>query len=123
MFGGIPERFPRLTLCFAHGGGAMPYVIGRLERGFDVSPACRAKSAARPAASLARMYYDTITHDGRALEYLIQRVGASQVLLGSDYPFDIGDPDPVRTVEKLEIEREARQAILGGNATALLGLG
>lgn len=123
LLGGVLERFPGLRLCFAHGGGAMPYVIGRLERGFDVSPACRAKAAERPAAALGRVYYDTIVHDAPALEYLIARVGASRVLLGSDYPFDIGDPDPVRTVEKLGIDRGAKRAILGGNAAALLHLG
>jgi aminocarboxymuconate-semialdehyde decarboxylase len=122
LFGGVAERFPGLRLCFAHGGGAMPYVIGRLERGFDVSPDCRLRTGERPAAALRRFYYDTIVHDGAALEYLIARVGASQVLMGSDYPFDIGDPDPVRTVERLGIPRAARQAICGATAAALFGL-
>lgn len=122
IFGGVLERHPRLRLCLAHGGGALPSVIGRLDRGYDVSDACRAGGAGRPASYLGRVWYDTITHDVTALDHLVARVGASQVLLGSDYPFAIGDLDPVRTVEKLGVERPARDAILGGNAATLLGL-
>lgn len=122
IFGGVLERHPRLRLCLAHGGGALPSVIGRLEHGYDVSELCRAAGAGRPASYLGRLWYDTITHDVGALEFLIARAGASQVLLGSDYPFAIGDLDPVRTVEKLGVDRTARDAVLGGNAAALLGL-
>lgn len=123
FFGGVLDRFPRLRLCFAYGGGALPSVIGRLERGFDTSADCRSRGAGRPASYLGRVWYDTITHDVAALAHLISRVGASQVLVGSDYPFEIGDPDPVSTVERLDLDQLARQAILGGNAAALLGLG
>lgn len=122
FFGGVLERHPRLRLCLAHGGGALPAVIGRLAQGFAVSPVCRARGAASPATYLARVYYDTITHDAIALEQLVGRVGARQVLMGSDYPFDIGDLDPVRTVEKLRLDPAEREAILGGNAAGLLGV-
>jgi aminocarboxymuconate-semialdehyde decarboxylase len=122
VFGGVLERYPRLRVCLAHGGGAVPSVIGRLERGFTVEGACRARGAQPPTTYLRRVWYDTITHDRPALEFLVARVGASQVVLGSDYPFSIGDPDPVATVEALRIERAAKDAILGGNAAALLGL-
>jgi aminocarboxymuconate-semialdehyde decarboxylase len=122
IFGGVLERHPRLRLCLAHGGGALPAVIGRLEHGYEVSESCRAHGAGHPASYFQRFWYDTITHDPAALDCLVARVGASQVLLGSDYPFAIGDLDPVRTVEKLGVDRAAREAILGGNAAALLGL-
>jgi aminocarboxymuconate-semialdehyde decarboxylase len=123
LFGGVLERHPRLRLCLAHGGGALPSVIGRLEKGYEVFDVCRGQGAGRPAAYLGRLWYDTITHDVTALEALVARVGAGRVLLGSDYPFTIGDLDPVRTVENLGVDRGARDAILGGNAAALLGLG
>ena len=122
MFGGVLERHPRLRFCLAHGGGALPSVIGRLEKGFEIESSCRANCANRPVSQLRRMWYDTVTHDVDALDYLIGRVGASQILLGSDYPFAIGDLDPVRTVERLSIDRMSRDAILGGNAATLLGL-
>jgi aminocarboxymuconate-semialdehyde decarboxylase len=122
LFGGVFERHPRLRVCLAHGGGALPAVIGRLEKGYEVFEVCRAHGAGRPAGYLGRLWYDTITHDVTALEALVARVGAGRVLLGSDYPFTIGDLDPVRTVEKLGIDRAARDAILGGNAISLLDL-
>jgi aminocarboxymuconate-semialdehyde decarboxylase len=120
VFGGVLDRFPGLRLAFAHGGGAVPYVIGRLERGYAVEPECRAAGGRSPVTHLRRVYYDTITHDAQALQYLVGRVGASQILMGSDWPFSIGDLDPVATVDKLDLEPAARAAILGGNAAALL---
>lgn len=122
VLGGVADRFPGLRVCFAHGGGAILSVVGRLDRGWELAPGGRAAGARRPAESLRRFWYDTITHDVVALDHLVARVGASQVLLGSDYPFDIGDLDPVGTVGKLDLEPDARAAILGGNAAALLGL-
>lgn len=122
IFGGVLERHRQLRVCLAHGGGALPSVIGRLGHGWEVSDACRAHGAAHPASYLGRFWYDTITHDPAALEDLVARVGASQVLLGSDYPFAIGDREPVRTVEKLAVDAAARAAMLGGNAGLLLGL-
>ncbi len=122
MFGGVLDRHPRLRFCFAHGGGAICSVIGRLDKGFEIDGSCRVNCASRPASRLGRLWYDTVTHDVDALDYLISRVGASQLLLGSDYPFAIGDLDPVRTVERLGIDRKSRDAILGGNAATLLGL-
>lgn len=122
IFGGVLDRFPGLRLVFAHGGGAVPYVIGRLERGYTVEPGCRAAGGRSPATHLGRVYYDTITHDIQALQYLIARVGASQIVMGSDWPYSIGDLDPVTTVRKLGLDGADSTAILGANAAALLGL-
>jgi aminocarboxymuconate-semialdehyde decarboxylase len=119
IFGSVLERYPQLRVCLAHGGGALPSVIGRLERSYDVFEVCWRHGAGPPASYLRRLWYDTITHDVDALEAL---VGADRVVLGSDYPFAIGDLDPVRTVEKLGVDRADRDAILGGNGTALLRL-
>lgn len=122
VFGGVLDRFPNLRLVLAHGGGAVPYVIGRLERGYVLDPECRAAGGRSPSTHLGRVYYDTITHDVQALQYLIARVGAARVLLGSDWPFSIGDLDPLATVRKLGLEPEACAAIMGRNAAALLGV-
>lgn len=122
IFGGVLERFPRLRICLAHGGGAFPAVAGRLERGWVLEAECRGRGGARPREYLRRFWYDTITYDVAALDELVARVGAERVMMGSDYPFEIGDPDPVATVGELGVSREAKQAILGDNAAALLGL-
>lgn len=123
MFGGVLDRHPGLRFCVAHGGGAICSVIGRLEKGFEIDESCRVSCTTRPTSQLGRLWYDTVTHDVDALDHLIGRVGASQVVLGSDYPFAIGDLDPVRSVERLGIDRKSRDAILGENAAALLGMG
>lgn len=122
IFGGVLERFPKLRFCLAHGGGALPAVIGRLGRGWEITPECRANGATRPGHYLTRFWYDTITYDVGILETLVSKVGAERVLLGSDYPFDIADPDPVATVGALPLDRDAKRAILGENAAALLGI-
>jgi aminocarboxymuconate-semialdehyde decarboxylase len=121
-FGGALERFPALRQCFAHGGGAILAVAGRPDRGHGLDPTCRARGGRKPSDYLQRFWYDTITHDANALQYLVSRVGASQVVLGSDYPFDIGDREPVATVSGLDLDESDREAILVGNAAALLGL-
>ncbi|MFH1756432.1 MAG: amidohydrolase family protein [Pseudomonadota bacterium] len=124
IFGGVIEDFPRLKFCFAHGGGFVPYQIGRLDRGFRVRPDCREIIKNAPSEYFKLLYFDTITHYPPALEYLIKTVGSDHVLLGSDAPFDVADPDPVATISQLKsIPSKEKEKILGGNATKLLGIG
>lgn len=123
VFGGVLERFPRLTLCFAHGGGFIPYQRGRLQHGWQVRPEPRATIRGRPEEALQRLYYDTILHSDAALAYLVGSAGSDHVLLGSDYPFDMGPGDPVGEVTGLAGVSEADQRlILGTTAERLLGL-
>lgn len=123
VFGGVLDRLPRLQICLPHAGGALPYLAGRLERGQRVRPEAQ-KRARRPVrAYLRRFCYDTITHSGPALRYLIETVGADRVMVGSDFCFDMGYELPRRIVEKeLRLKRQDRERILRGNATRLLGL-
>jgi mannose-6-phosphate isomerase-like protein (cupin superfamily) len=97
VFGGVLEDFPRLKFCFAHGGGFIPYQRGRLEHGYRVKPECRRKIPRPPSDYLNLLYFDTVTHYLPALEYLIRTAGVDNVLLGSDYPFDVRDSDPVNS--------------------------
>lgn len=123
IFGGVLNRFPRLQVCLAHAGGALPFLIGRLDRVHRVRDEAREKLRRPPTAYLRRLYFDTITHHGPALEYLVSLVGADRVVLGSDYRFDMGIADPagaVRAVRRLS--RTDRSAILGGVAAKLLKL-
>ncbi len=123
IFGGVLDRLPRLQVCLPHAGGAFPYLIGRLSRGWKVRSEC--KHVKRPpSAYLRRFTYDTISHSSQALRYLIGLVGADRVLLGSDYCFDMGYARPVQVVTGLRgLSRSDQARILGGNAKRLLRLG
>ncbi|HEY2212717.1 MAG TPA: amidohydrolase family protein [Bradyrhizobium sp.] len=121
VFGGVLERYPRLKICLSHGGGYVPYQAGRFQHAYDVRPEAKAHLPNGPGASLGRLYYDTILHSKPALEFLISSAGPDRVLLGSDYPFDMGNLDCVARVRALSIESDTRDLILGGYARTVLG--
>lgn len=123
MFGGVLERFPSLRVCLAHGGGFLPYQVGRLERGYRAIGSSRgARLTTSPLELLRRLYYDTVLHSPDAIGHLVDRVGPDRVLLGSDYPFEMGDPDPIGTVTAVDsLDGDARDLILAGNADRLVG--
>jgi aminocarboxymuconate-semialdehyde decarboxylase len=118
---GVLERFPRLRVLLAHGGGALPIVRGRLRRAYALRPEAAARITEGPDASLRRFYYDTVTHDADLLAGLVRYAGPEHVLLGSDRPFDMGTDHPVDEVRGLGLGPEA-ELILGGNAGRLLDL-
>jgi aminocarboxymuconate-semialdehyde decarboxylase len=121
IFSGLLDRFPKLTICLPHAGGAFPYLIGRLNHGWKVRQECR--SVKKPPLSyLRRFTYDTISHAPESLRYLIDLVGADRVMLGSDYCFDMGYERPVKAVTALKLSRNDEEKILGGNAARLLRL-
>jgi aminocarboxymuconate-semialdehyde decarboxylase len=123
IFSGVLEKYPGLKIILAHAGGQFPYIIGRMEHGYEVRPECREKVHAPPFAFFKNFYFDIITHNSSALRYLISLAGSDHVLLGSDYPYDMGDPDPVKTVSQLPgMKAKDRQRILRENAIALFGL-
>jgi aminocarboxymuconate-semialdehyde decarboxylase len=122
MLGGVLDRFPRLRFVLVHGGGYLPYQIGRLERGAVAAPPpVRTRSARTPRGHLSSFYFDTVLHDDRALRYLAEVAGAGHVVLGSDYPFPMRDDSPVATVERAIGAPGARTTILSGTASELLG--
>jgi aminocarboxymuconate-semialdehyde decarboxylase len=118
IFGGVLDLHPDLILILAHGGGYWPYQFGRFDRGYAVRPECRGAARA-PRAYLRAFYYDTVVHSAEALRYLIGLVGAERVLLGTDSPFDMGDPEPLAALDAAGIAPADRQAIIHGNAAAL----
>jgi len=120
IFGGVIERYPAISFCFAHGGGFLPYQAGRFIHGWNVRPEPKQFLARGPAESLGRIYYDTILHSDAALQFLIGSVGADRVMLGSDYPFDMGYYEGVRQVRSLSIPKHEQELILGETARTLL---
>jgi aminocarboxymuconate-semialdehyde decarboxylase len=105
-----------------HGGGFLPYHIGRFDRAHETRPEARANDAGLPSGYLRRFHYDTLVQRPDALGYLVRLVGHDRVLLGSDHPFWMGDPDPLRVVREAELEPTARAAIFGDNAARVFGL-
>jgi aminocarboxymuconate-semialdehyde decarboxylase len=123
VFGGVLERHPNLKFCFAHGGGFMPYQVGRMNHGWSVRPEGKVNLKHKPEDSIRRLYFDCILHSEPALRYLVETFGADHVLLGSDYPFDMGMLDCVSQVRALGVPAQDRDTILGAAAVRLLGQG
>jgi aminocarboxymuconate-semialdehyde decarboxylase len=121
VFSGVLERYPTLKFCLAHGGGFVPYQAGRFLHGWHVRTEPKKKLPKPPTESLERFYFDTIVHSKEVLEFLVGIAGADRVLLGSDYPFDMGMPDGVLQVRGLSLPAAEQAAILGGRAQTLLG--
>jgi aminocarboxymuconate-semialdehyde decarboxylase len=123
IFGGVLDRHRGLKIVAAHGGGYLPSYCGRTNHGHDVRPEAKGGAQLRPVEYLRKMWFDTLVYEPEGLQHLVNVVGASQVVVGSDYPFDMGHYDPHGLIGATPglTEKEAA-AILGGNAAALLGL-
>jgi len=135
MFGGVFDRFPRLRVAFAHGGGAFPFTIGRIEHGFNVRPdlvaidsqinprSYLARFDERGAAAPARFYVDSLVHDADALRLLLKFFGAERIALGSDYPFPLGEAHPGELIESMpDFSPEEKTRLLSGSAREFLAL-
>lgn len=124
IFGGVLERYPRLKVCFAHGGGAFPFTIGRIEHGFNVRPdLCAVENPINPRKYIGQIYTDSLVHDEKALKLLVDTIGQENVILGSDYPFPLGEHHPGKLIEDVyKDDLELRDKLLGGNALRFLGL-
>jgi aminocarboxymuconate-semialdehyde decarboxylase len=120
VLSGTMEEYPRLRVLLSHGGGVLPSLRGRLDHGARVRPEIDLPRP--PSDYLRRFYYDTITHDATLLRELVDFAGADHVLLGSDYPFDMGTDDPVGEVRAARLGAEAEALVLGGSAARLFGL-
>ncbi len=99
IFGGVLEKLPALRIGFAHGGGAFPWLLGRIEKGFTARPdLCATDNRVNPRAYLGKFFVDSLVHDVRALAYLVELLGPRAVAMGSDYPFPLGEDDPGRLI-------------------------
>jgi len=123
LFGGVLERLPGLRIAFAHGGGAFPGTFGRIAHGFEVRPDLVAvDNPVHPRAYLGRFWVDSLVHDAETLRGLLRLFGPSNVMLGSDYPFPLGEAAPGSLIRSLgDLAATTRQGLLGDNAWAWLG--
>jgi len=123
IFDGVLDRHPGLKICIAHGGGYAPAYAGRFDHGFHARPDCRQRISEPPSTYMRRLYFDTMVFEPDQLEFLIRKYGADHVLLGTDYPYDMGEDDPVGLVNRVEgLEEAQRAAVCGLNAARLLKL-
>jgi aminocarboxymuconate-semialdehyde decarboxylase len=122
IHGGVLDRLPNLKTLFAHGGGYACCGAPRFDHGYSVRAEARANAAMFPSEYLNQMWYDSLVYTYPALRQLIETVGLDKVMLGTDFPADMGQVNPVDWIEGSDLTDAERTAILGGNAAALLGL-
>ena len=123
VFGGVLERLPRLKICLAHGGGSFPYTIGRIEHGFNMRPDLVATDNPHtPRKYLKQLYFDSWVADPRALQYLLDTVGTDRVMLGTDYPFPLGEQEPGAGIAALDIDHIGQARLYHGTALEWLDL-
>lgn len=123
LFGGVFEKFPKLRIAFAHGGGSFPYTIGRIEHGFTVRPdLVQIDNATNPRDYLGRFWVDSLVHDEKAFQLLRETVGDNKICLGSDYPFPLGEHKPGELIEQLILKKEIQEKLLYKNALDWLGV-
>jgi aminocarboxymuconate-semialdehyde decarboxylase len=121
IFGGVLDRYPRLKFCVAHAGGYLPHYPSRMDHAWRARPDASTVIKKKPSSYLKKFYFDTITFDTQVLDSLIERYGPRQVLLGSDYPYDMGEDNPVKLIKSVaRLSEEEQNLIMGGNAARLL---
>ena len=122
VFGGVLDAFPKLTVMLPQAGGTFPWLVGRMDHGWEVRKECQ-QIKARPSEYLQRFYYDTITHEPRIMRSLLDLVGAERVVLGSDYDQDMSYEQPVEFVDSIPgLSARERKLVLEDNASRLLNL-
>jgi len=124
IFGGVFSKLPALKVCFAHGGGSFPCTIGRIEHGWKCRPdLCQVDCKVNPRDFLGKFWVDSLVHDENVLRYVVDLVGKNRVVLGSDYPFPLGEDQPGHLIESSNLfDDEEKESMLGGNALHFLGI-
>lgn len=123
IFSGVMEKLPRLRFCFAHAGGSFIPTIGRLEHGFNCRPDLVAiDNPVPPSHYLGKFWVDSVTHDAALLDYIIGKIGADKIAMGSDYPFPLGDLEMGKFIEEMNLTEEQRLQIFSGSTLTWLNL-
>jgi aminocarboxymuconate-semialdehyde decarboxylase len=117
------ERFPKLRIAFAHGGGSFPYTLGRIEHGFDVRPDLVAiDNKKSPREYLGKFWVDSLVHDEHAFNFLLAIIGADKICVGSDYPFPLGEQRPGEMIERMQLKKDLQEKLFEKNALSWLGM-
>ena len=123
IFGGVFERLPNLRVAFAHGGGSFPSTIGRVSHGFDVRPdLCAVDNKKHPRDYIGKFYIDSLVHDPKMLEYIVDVIGADKIALGTDYPFPLGELQPGQLINSMPWEDAQKEQLLSKSALDWLGM-
>ena len=123
IFGGVFERLPNLRVAFAHGGGSFPSTIGRIEHGFECRPDLVAiDNKVNPRNYIGKFFLDSLVHEPKMLEFIVDLFGANRIALGSDYPFPLGENEPGKLIREMNFDAATKQALLGGSALEWLNL-
>ena len=123
VFGGVFDKLPNLRVAFAHGGGAFPGIIGRVEHGFNVRPEIVATAISRnPREYLGQFFVDSLVHEPAMLNYMIDLFGSNRIALGSDYPFPLGEHHPGKMIEEMDLDDNTRANLLADAALEWLAL-
>ena len=123
IFGGVFEKLPNLRIAFAHGGGAFPSIIGRLEHGYNVRPDIVAThNKHNPRDYIGKFYLDSLVHEPSVLQYMIDLFGADCIALGSDYPFPLGEKNPGKMIKNMKLEKNIVSALYADTALKWLNL-
>ncbi|MCQ3803768.1 MAG: amidohydrolase family protein [bacterium] len=122
LFGGVLERYPDLVICMVHGGGYMPYQLGRWEKGYKVVPHLTAENISKsPLEFVRHLYFDSLVHFPEALSFLMDLVGPTQMVVGTDYPYPMHERAPAAFIDSIpRLTNEAREMILHGNVSRIL---
>ncbi len=122
IFSGVLEKCPELRVCFAHGGGSFPATIGRIEHGFEVRPDLFQDNLHDPRKYFDRMYFDSLVHEPAMLGHLISLAGAEHVMLGTDYPFPLGELEPGKLIESMQFDGATKATLFHAAAAKWLGV-
>jgi aminocarboxymuconate-semialdehyde decarboxylase len=121
IFGGVFEQFPKLRVAFAHGGGAFPGTIGRIEHGFNVRPdLCAVDNGVNPKKYLGKFYLDSLVHDQKMLKHIINLMGSEKIALGTDYPFPLGELEPGKLIKGSDLSLQEKNNLLHNSALSWL---
>lgn len=122
ILSGLLEEHPGLQICLVHGGGHLPYQIGRLDRAYEMRPEAWQHISQPPSYYFKQFYFDTVVHSAQALAYLVDLVGVERVMVGSDYPFDMGVERPADIVHALDLTEAEKAKLLYENAARLFSV-
>lgn len=123
IFGGIFERLPQLRVAFAHGGGSFPSTIGRIQHGFDVRPdLCAIDNNVPPRNYLRKFWIDSLVHDPKMLEFVVEMFGPEKIAMGTDYPFPLGELEPGELIRSSKYSDTEKEMMLSGSALQWLGM-